>query len=113
MAILKKGMFILGDMVHGYQDIDIKNDDYSYRAYFVAKVVLNIDETDEGETDEFDVHSIDINQTDVVWMPALAWDDYILNGEERLLVSKLLRESITAALTENAAVTLEAYNEFA
>lgn len=108
MAILKKGMFILGDMVHGYQDIDIKDDDYSYRAYFVAKVVLNID-----ESDEFDVHSIDINQTDVVWMPALAWDDYVLNGEERLLVSKLLREAITSALTENAAVTLEAYNEFA
>ena len=108
MAILKTGMFILGDMVHGYQNVDIKNDDHTYRAYFVARVVLNIDESDDIE-----VHSIDINQTDMVWMPAGAWDDYIMNGEERLLVSELLREAITTAITENTAVTLEAYNEFA
>ena len=109
MATLQNGMFITGNMVHGYAEIDMSNfDDYQYRAYFTAQVDLTIDDDDSIE-----INTIDISRTDVIYMPDYAWDDYELKGTDRSQVSKGLRDAITSAIQTNALTVIESYNEFA
>lgn len=110
MAILQEGMFITGNMVHGYAVIDMSNDDdYAYRAYFTAQVDLSIDEDDDSVA----VRGIDIQKTDVIYMPDFSWTDYELTGTDNSQVNMGLRDAITHAILANPVTVIDSYNEFA
>ena len=109
MNELQKGMFVTGNVVHGYTEINMSNfDECQYRAYFTAEVDLDI-----NDNEDIHVRAVDISQMNVIYMPDYAWEDYQLKGSDRTQADKGIRDAVMSAVQANKETVLDAYSEFA